>query len=699
MHSFIHGADTTAGARAVTRRLAAVTIASLLGACGGGGGDGGHAVTPGSEVTPGPTALSGVAATGAPFAGARVTATDRLGATIDCGTTGDDGRFACPLPASAVAPIVLTATRDDETHHSVSSTRDSGTVNITPFSDVIVSQLSPTGNPALLAGALRDGTAVVDTAAVDTQTRRLLAALAPLYAALGVAPSDPLRTPFAADGTGLDRVLDSVVVSVRPADANANVTISVRSLDTDPPSIRYTTGTESASAPIEPLRTFDPASLPVMPTPMAVTALLQRLTACYGLKASERVAGGNDSGVATGAAAGVLAPACRMLFVDGDPAGYLDDGQRVGRDADNRGAFASLFRARATGRRFDAGTVAYALGNTQQDVVVSYRFADADGSQAYDSLVVRPTPDGLKLVGNQASYRGRVRPYQEYRELLNSPRFSSYHVGYSVDIDDVLDADGRSIFSKVLVTPPKGILPEGTVYTYVPQSGLSFLVLAGVPGVNALRLAAAFQDASVSDPVGSRERGLHFADPLLTDTQVAALPEQGQWRMEYVFADGRPNAVQTTRTLSRALTIAELRKVPMLELTSNMRTEIIEGSKDDNGLPFDLPERFDFSAANDTDAWTLPAGATPPSMMLVYGNAPFGSTAPDLPGANFSDRVSLTATMRKAVLECAPCTPPIATATVRPRAGSPRARWCSRSCSTAFRPARSRRAVASCCIG
>ena len=91
----------------------------------------------------------------------------------------------------------------------------------------------------------------------------------------------------------------------------------------------------------------------------------------------------------------------------------------------------------------------------------------------------------------------------------------------------------------------------------------------------------------------------------------------------------------------------------MLELTSNMRTEIIEGSKDDNGLPFDLPERFDFSAANDTDAWTLPAGATPPSMMLVYGNAPFGSTAPDLPGANFSDRVSLTATMRKAVRECA----------------------------------------------
>jgi hypothetical protein len=297
--------------------------------------------------------------------------------------------------------------------------------------------------------------------------------------------------------------------------------------------------------------------------------------------------------------------------------------------------------------------VAYVRSEAPNDMVVSYRRTDASGEQTQDTLIARSVAGALKLIGNQYQYAARVRPYQEYRELVHTPRYSSYNVGYNVDIDDVRRTDGVSIFSKVVVTPPAGLLAEGASYTFVPQAGLSFLVLQGVPGVNALRLNGAFKDASVTTPVSEMERGIYFISPLMSDDQIARLPEQGLWRMDFHFADGSASVTQTIRTLSRTSGIAELRTLPMLDLTDAMRAELVDGTKGDNAIPFDVADRMDLSAAGGADAWMLPAGAPAANALTIVGNAPFGSTWPNRPGANFTDRMALASSARRAVLSCA----------------------------------------------
>jgi hypothetical protein len=651
----------------ISPRIRAGCAAALvlsLAACGGGGGGGGGfpiaAGGTGSTDTGGTTTaakLSGVAATGAAFSGATITVVDQTGATVCTTQTDSAGAYACTLPASTKAPLVIKAVRDDQTFYSTTASATGGTANVTPLTTIIVAELSPDGNPASLAGAIQTHPSAVTADTIKKQTDELVAAIAPLLSALGQGAIDPISGSFAADGTGQDKVLDSISVSVLPDGTAANIEITVKATPSadgsSPLSISYSTG--SATTPVLPA--IEASALTNTPSPATVADLFARLTACYALPLSQRVNAPNDTAPVTGGPADVIAPACRTLFVGDDPSTYYSNGNTVGRNASNRGAFNSLFRPGPTGLVWDRGNFEFVRANG--DLVFSYRWTDTAGNTESDTLIARNVGGTLKLAGNGYDYSASVRPFSEHRDLITTPNFSSYTTGYNINIDNRTDGSGNPIFSKVLVTAP-----DGVVRTFVPQSGLSYLVVMKDDGVTPsgspiVRLAGAYQNTATAGNPADKELGLYFVGTQYTDAQIAALQNQSVWTLEFFDTSNASIATQKYRTLARAQSVAEIRQLAFADITATMRAELLADTDiATNGASIfgapsqNDPNNVDFSTDGQLDAWTVPQGALAPTSLAVYGRAPFGSTTAGQPGARFNDSTGVASSARRGMVFC-----------------------------------------------
>ncbi|MFS2166603.1 carboxypeptidase regulatory-like domain-containing protein [Variovorax sp. Varisp62] len=655
---------------------AASTSLVLLAACGGGGGGGSGAAlfpiagsppaAPPSTPPSAPPAsnppqtssqLSGVAATGAPFAGANIVVVDQTGATVCTTQTDSAGAYACALPASAKAPFVITAQRDDLTLYSTTASTTGGTANVSPLTTIIVSRLSPDGNPASLAGAIQANPGALTAASIQQQVTSLVAALQPLLSTLGQGTLDPVSGVFVADGTGPDKVLDAISVSVRPDGTAANIEITVKTVPATEGSAPVSITFRSSDSNTPTLPPIAAGDLAQVPSPAAVAALFDKVTACFALPLSQRVNAPNDTSAVTGTATDVIAPACRTMFVGDDPGTYYQNGSYVGRDSSNAGAFAGLFRPGTTGLKWDRGNFEHVRANG--DLLLSYRTTDVSGNVDYDTIVARNVNGTLKLSGNGYTYAARVRPYSEHRELINTPDFSYYTTGYNVNIDNKTDGNGNSIFSQVVLTTP-----TGSTRVYLPTAGLSYLVAAKDDGVtptsgSVFRLRGEYQNTATAGNPSDRESSLFFLSPQYSDAQISALNDQSVWKLEFVpvgGAVGNPgNVTQSYRTLSRAQSIGEIRQVAFVGLTAAMRSQLISASSATGNIVFGAPSQndpnlIDFSADGNLDAWTVPQGALPPTSFTAYGRAP--SPGPGQQGARFNDSTGVASQARSVVLRC-----------------------------------------------
>lgn len=646
-----------------TRTRAGVAAAVLLSlaACGGGGGDGGSSsgsTPPVTEPVATQATLGGVAATGAAFAGATVTVTDQTGATVCTTQTDDKGAYSCTLPLATKAPLVIKAVRDELSFYSTTASASSGTANVTPLTTIVVSQLSPDGNPASLAGAIVTKPDTVTTATIQAEANELIAALQPLLTALNLT-IDPMSGVFAADGTGQDKLLDTISVSVLPNGTSANIEITVKTIPASdgaaPISIAFNTAGSTTPA----LPPITAAAVASTPTPAVVAALFDRLTACYALPLSQRVGGSdataqgggavNDTTNAIGTAANVIAPACKTLFLGDDPGTFYSNGYDVGRDSSNNGSFAGIFRQGATGVKFDRGNFEFV--RSTGDVVLSYRTVDRFGGTDNDTIIARNVDGVLKLVGNNYDYRASVRPYSEDRELVNAPNFSSYTTGYNISIDNKT-VSNASVLTKVEVSSPF----SATKLVFYPQSGLSFLALSK-DGTNAsgqllstsiVRLAGEFQNKANTGSVSAAETGIYFVSPNYTEEQLSAIKNQSVWQLEF-FPTSGPSVVQTYRTVSRAQTIGEIRQLAFVQATPVQKAELIAGTSSAGRYTFGVPSVgdpniIDFSSEGDLDAWVLPSGALAPTSLSVIGRGPNN--------ASFNDSTGLTSAQRKGIIYC-----------------------------------------------
>lgn len=196
----------------------AVSSALFLTACGGGGGGGGSVAAPSSVI-------SGTAAAGSPIIG-KVTVKDSLGAqkTVDIAL---DGSYSVDV-ADMTAPFLFRAAgtvggRDIALVSAATSADVGNTINITPFTDLIVANIAGVAAEQYFVSN-NPSAATLTPAELSTATATLTERLKPVLEAMGVAGSfDLLRTAFKADRSGLDAVMDVVKVTVDPATAQATI--------------------------------------------------------------------------------------------------------------------------------------------------------------------------------------------------------------------------------------------------------------------------------------------------------------------------------------------------------------------------------------------------------------------------------------------------------------------------------------------
>jgi hypothetical protein len=189
--------------------------AAALTAC-----DGSHDDPPAAVAQP----ITGTAAAGAPVVGT-VTVKDSTGAS-KTSPIAADGSYSVNV-AGMTGPFVFLAdgTVGGRSIQMVSAATNADinkTINITPFTDLIVANMAGQAATAYFASPVFSKlTATELDAARQTLTTRLL----PILNALGVAAGfDLLRSSFAADHSGFDAVMDVVRVNTDAATLTATIT-------------------------------------------------------------------------------------------------------------------------------------------------------------------------------------------------------------------------------------------------------------------------------------------------------------------------------------------------------------------------------------------------------------------------------------------------------------------------------------------
>ena len=620
-----------------------VSLTIALSGCGGGGGSTAAVSAAPTSVTP-PTAvtLEGVAATGAPFTGALITVYDKTGTAVGTVTTdATTGGYTITLPASAQAPFVLEAVRDDQTLVSVIAGTGSSVVNITSITTLIASRMSQTGDPVNLKTAFTTDPTTITSAKLASRVAEILAVLKPLLDALGVT-TDPITGKFVADGTGFDRLLDSVNISIRPSGAFANIEITVKTIPTSDSASPIKVSFQSNADTLLPVTTgvISPSTLLASGLPVQLADFITRINACYALPVASRV----DSTAASAGPANVIASACRSLFLNDDPASYKNNGFVVGQNRNTK-TFFSLYLSGADNLVFDRANFEFVRANG--DVVFSYRNTDSLGGVLNDLFVVRKVGNVFKLVGNQFDYNARIRPIVQDRDFINQPASSYLSAGYNLFIPNVLDNANNPIFTQVKVTA----LGNGASFILKPTAGGSFLGLVNsngsVSGSSIVRLAATFKNTATVGTPSTYDTGLYFATPALSDAQISAIAEQTVWSFEFSFASGAAPVTQNYKTISRAPTLAEAAQTVFATVVD--KQELASNTSANFGRLFGAagqadPNVINLAFSNNRDWWSVPAGAVAPTFVTAFGRS---ST-----GVGFDDSLNVSPSTRKAVINC-----------------------------------------------
>lgn len=575
-----------------TRGIALLPIA-LMSACGGGGG------VSGLSGQGSPFAVTGIAATGAPLVDATVQIYDAQARPLLSNPVrvGEDGSYAVEIPAGAQGPFVFEVNNGTEKFYSVMADKSSAQLNITPLSHLIAAKLSPTGNPYTLAAEIASGSAQVTSATTAAEVSRVMGVLSPLTTALSLGNINPLTENFIANGTGFDRLLDSLDVKVEPKSVGAQIDLTLKQAvreDQDLPRISFSVGETPAQ-----LGTVQAAKLVNAGLTPKIQTLMKQLTDCYAIPLANRVA--NNASVASD----ISSQTCKDAFIGSDPANYRSSGMRVARGEHFSGIFTT---AHTAGVKFSDPKFLYTVetsvlgGPQKDDVAFSYRWKDEYGNFQIERGIGRLDSDGkFKLIGNQYKYDIGVTPYAQRRSFLRQTESTYFSVGYvfNLSCDQLYQRPrfGNPSIQKVKVVPPG--FADADAITLIPNQTAgtcnnSFFTLAtdastdpmGDPatpsGTGFVRLQSRYEagETTGTNHPANYERFLFFAlnnGQDFADEDIQAIPQFGTWKFMYyssVTANSQPVATQFFKTTARSMTVEGFRKtVKLPTLATNLLLE------------------------------------------------------------------------------------------------------------------------------
>ncbi len=194
----------------------AIIATQLLVGCGGG-----------STPTPGATSqtLSGTAAQGLAITSATITIKDKNGLTRTGPTNATSGTYSIDITGLTM-PLLLRVPTSNGYLYSVATA--AGTTNIHPFTDLIIRNWYKVQNNNVETAFASSGTHLVPTA-VDINTIEAVVnkILSANLTKRGVSANfNLLTTPFNADQTGFDELLDNTQVAFNSASGGITVTSS-----------------------------------------------------------------------------------------------------------------------------------------------------------------------------------------------------------------------------------------------------------------------------------------------------------------------------------------------------------------------------------------------------------------------------------------------------------------------------------------
>lgn len=170
-------------------------------------------------------AIQGVAAAGAPIVGTVTIKDSSTPKKEKSAVIEADGQYAIDV-TGMTGPFALRADghiggREYHLYSAATEADVGGTINVTPFTDLIVANLAQD----IAANYYESGDyAALTKTDLDAKVTALKEKLQPLMSAVGLGTSiDLLRTAFSADHTGLDGLLDVVQVTVDPTTLTAEI--------------------------------------------------------------------------------------------------------------------------------------------------------------------------------------------------------------------------------------------------------------------------------------------------------------------------------------------------------------------------------------------------------------------------------------------------------------------------------------------
>lgn len=202
--------------------VAMASVALLIG-CGGGDGKGQDTLSaPDQSELAGPVCttcqpgvVTGLAASGAPLAEAQVRLLDASGQQVQ-GLTDAQGRFNLPIGAlqgPVIVQVIGEAGGQAMVLHSVVQGNEVGRrfIQVTPLTELITARALG-GMPADLLLQDRVNAQRLSASALADAERQVEALVRPVLDLAGVGTVDLRLSPLSADGTGLDRALDLIVL-------------------------------------------------------------------------------------------------------------------------------------------------------------------------------------------------------------------------------------------------------------------------------------------------------------------------------------------------------------------------------------------------------------------------------------------------------------------------------------------------------
>ncbi|PUE21877.1 hypothetical protein B9Z38_01150 [Limnohabitans sp. MMS-10A-160] len=547
----------------------------LLGIQGCGGG-GNTASTPGSSTI----ALAGIAATGAPMAAATVQiySADGVALLQSPATVAADGSYSASIPATAKFPLIIIA--DDGSTKLLSVVAEAGataTANVNQLTNLIAARLSPTGDPTSLISEIAAKLATISSSTLASKNQEMLAAIKPLLDALNLsANTNPQTVSFAANGTGFDKLLDSLDVKIEPKGSSSTIDLTLRKAvkeGEDLPNVSF-----SSAASYKTLPAVNANELATDGLSVKLQALLDQMTSCYALDKTARTSN------TAGTAADITAAQCKAIFYGNNPAAYKLNGSLVKSDQH----FGGIFTANP-GVKFISPKYYYTVlesvanGPTAGDVVFGYRWQDDYGNFQYEKNVARldPSDNQYRIIGNQYRYPGGVSPYAQRREFPKDAAYTYDSVGYVFDLP--CNSYTKNWVKVVITTPPYNDAGDQGQITMKPNvtgggvCNFSYFTLskdAVTPSTTGfIRVQSKFAGtAPVVHPKFKEGAFLFFVDDDFSDAQIEKLPQFGTWKFDYYFADNTISATQYYKTTARARTVDGFKKSVPLPSLKNLPT-------------------------------------------------------------------------------------------------------------------------------